>query len=1085
MNGNITEDGIRKDLEWMHRVGIGGVNNIDASLTTPQVVSRRLAYMTPEWQAAFKSAVHMASSYGMEFGIDSSPGWSESGGPWVSPAEAMKKMVWSASTVEGGHEITVQLPRPPDNSGPFQNVPMAGRGLLGDSSHAPHFYRDSIALAYRAPVPRAIVGEATSSGGSVDAKVLDDGDLTGGVTLPVDGDQTAWLELKLSEPTIIQGLTLAVSTPGLPGAVSSVQSSADERTWRTIATLQTSAGDVLSRAPPEDTISFAPMRTRYVRVLFSVAKPVASVSGSAGHPAAGADTSGLTQLRDQATKQAAAFEVHELFVRTEATVNHFEQKAGFVIANDNYAIASVAPSLPNTAVSPKEVVDVSAHMGADGTLHWTPPAGRWVVLRMGYAPEGTTNHPATLEATGLEVDKLSKEHVDAYIEHYLNTYATTLGYGEQGPIGIQAMTVDSTEVGAQNWTEHLLDDFKADRGYDPTPWLPTLTGVVVGSPQQSDRFLWDFRHVIAELLAKNHYAELVRVAHQRGLTVYGEALENHRPTFGDDMQMRQYNDIPMAALWSYGDAPGPNPDYLADIEGAASVAHLYGQNLVAAESMTSGLQFWAYAPWQLKPIVDIEFATGVNRVVVHSSVHQPLDRAPGLSLAIFGQFFNRLETWAEQAGPWMRYIARCDYLLQQGRFAADVAYFYGQEAPLTGLFGDHEQSAVPPGYGFDFVDPDALQHQLTVEQGQLVSRSGMRYRILYLGGSSRYMTLDVLLRIRELVEAGAVLVGERPSASPSLRDDSRQFASVADSLFGPKPQPLGHLVGKGTVFATNSVSEALSALKLTPDFSYGGRESGIELRYLHRHLDRGELYFISNRQNHAARLTATFRVSGLTPELWDAVSGSERDSSYQQHDGSTDVPLELAPYGSVFVLFRHAASSLSRRVAAPAETPLLKLDAGWSVSYQPQRGAPVGSRPTSLGDWSANSDPAIRYFSGTATYHIRFNLPAQHGEAGSRLLLDLGLVHELAEVKLNGKRLGVVWTAPFRLDITDAATTGQNELEVAVTNLWVNRLIGDQQPGVMSRYTFTTIPTYRPDAPLRASGLLGPVSIRVQSRPGG
>jgi hypothetical protein len=228
-------------------------------------------------------------------------------------------------------------------------------------------------------------------------------------------------------------------------------------------------------------------------------------------------------------------------------------------------------------------------------------------------------------------------------------------------------------------------------------------------------------------------------------------------------------------------------------------------------------------------------------------------------------------------------------------------------------------------------------------------------------------------------------------------------------------------------------------------------------------------------------VTANFRVSGLTPELWDAVSGTVRETGYEQRDGSTEVPLELAPYGSVFMLFRHPMSSPSRRVAAPTDTLLLTLDSGWSVSYQPQRGAPAGGGPTRLIDWSTSPDPGIRYFSGTATYRTRFNVQAHYGEAGSRLLLDLGQVRELADVTLNGKHLGVVWTAPFRLDITDAASIGQNDLEVAVTNLWVNRLIGDQQPGVVSRYTFTTIPTYRPDAPLRASGLLGPVSIRVQA----
>ena len=335
-----------------------------------------------------------------------------------------------------------------------------------------------------------------------------------------------------------------------------------------------------------------------------------------------------------------------------------------------------------------------------------------------------------------------------------------------GHHGVRALLTDSIEVGAYNWTPDLLAQFKRLRGYDSTPFLPALTGVVVGSAEKSDEFLWDFRRTLAELTAQSHYGQIAKSAHERSLTYYGESLEGTRVSIGDDMEMRQNADIPMSAMWTFSPAKGPRSNYVIDIRGAASVAHIYGQNLVAAESLTSALVPWGFSPRTLKPIIDLEFALGVNRPVIHTSVHQLLlDKKPGLSLMIFGQYFNRNETWAEQAGPWVTYMSRNAYMLQQGRFTADVAYFYGEEAPLAGLYGEGSSLPhdLPVGYGFDFVNSDVVLHQMAVTNGAIETPSGMHYRVLYLGGSSRKMSLPVLRKLRDLVKAGAVVVGDRPT----------------------------------------------------------------------------------------------------------------------------------------------------------------------------------------------------------------------------------------------------------------------------------------------------------------------------------
>jgi hypothetical protein len=1067
MNGNVTKQGIKADIAWMHRIGIAGMNAIDATISTPQVVKKRLVYMSPAWDDAFRYAARLADRYSMELSIDSSPGWSMTGGPWVSPQQAMKKMVWSATAVDGGKPFHGMLAEPPSTPGPFQNVPVPEDS--DQYSHtAPNFYRDSIVIAYRTPVEAPAVADAASNAGTIDKAALSNGDLTHFTTLtPLGEGQDVWIEIDFGKPVQIQGLSLAVSvTKGL-GYATEVQASDDGTAWRNVADMPQAAQ--LERFKlRQQTLSFAPATARYFRVVLSPAEPLpTSLRPHVFAPGA------MGSEPPSGPPPARAYKLYQLVFHAKATVNDFEQKAMYAIPPlDFYAAASPADFAPGTAIDPKSVVVLSDRMKPDGTLDWTPPSGQWTVLRIGYSLTATQNHPATPEAAGLEVDKLDAAAVRAYMEHYLDTYARVVGPKLFGKHGLQAFVVDSAEIGEQNWTGDVLSEFEKIKGYDPAPFLPALTGAVVQSPEASDKFLWDWRDTIDRLFAQNHYGTIGAVARERGLINYGEALEDHRPGFGDDMAMRQYATIPMGAMWTYGEKYPTALTYEADLLGAASVAHIYGQNYVGAESLTSAGQPWAYAPRELKPFVDMEFARGVNRIVIHTSVHQPVDRPPGLSLFGYGQFFNRLETWAGDAKPWIDYLARCSYLLQQGRFVADVAYFYGQEAPITGLYGKTRVNDVPDGYAFDFVDEDALEHRLSVDRGLVATASGMRYRVLYLGGSSRFMTLGVLKRLGDLVAQGAVLVGKRPEASPSLADDPAAFAALADELFGNAP----HAYGKGEVFPSGSLAEAFAALQLPPDFAYTKPEPDTEILYNHRRLDRDELYFVSNRRDRAENVTVTLRATGYAPEIWNPVTGQRAPADFATADGRTKLVLALPVYGSIFVVLRQKANAASRTTAPAATTALKKLDGPWTVAFQAHRGAPARIVLPELTSWSGSAVDGVKYFSGTGTYTKTFTLPARRG--GRRLFLDLGDVRELARVTLNGKRLGIVWTEPFLLDITKAMRPGKNVLNVEVTNLWVDRLIGDEQSDSGKKYTFTTIPTYRADAPLRESGLLGPVEIR-------
>jgi alpha-L-rhamnosidase len=768
----------------------------------------------------------------------------------------------------------------------------------------------------------------------------------------------------------------------------------------------------------------------------------------------------------------SSLKLAELHLSSDAMVNRFEAKAGFTIEQNYYDI-DADTTATDKGIGPAKVIDITQYMQPDGSLNWKAPRGRWRVLRLGYSLIGTTNHPASPEATGLEVDKFDGVAVRSYLDTYLGMYRQATGADLLGAHGVKALLTDSIEVGAANWTPAMIEKFKQLRGYDPTPWLPALTGLLMGSRSDSDAFLYDYRRTLADLMASEHYGTVAAVAHQNGLKVYGEALEDRRPSLGDDMAMRSHTDVPMSAMWTYARNTGPKPTYLADIKGAASVAHLYGQNLVAAESLTSSRAPWAHAPADLRRVIDLEFATGVNRPVIHTSVHQPLDdKVPGLSLFIFGQYFTRHETWAEMAKPWVDYLSRNSFMLQQGRNFADVAYFYGEEAPLTGLYSDQPVADAPTRYAYDFVNADVLLNLLQVSDGELYASSGARYKVLYLGGTTQHLTLAVLQRIAALAEAGATIVGLAPQSSPSLNDDKTAFDKLVQRLWSGQPTTQ---IGKGQVIASQNVEAALASLSVAPDFAYTKPRTDSQLLFVHRRLADGDLYFVNNRSDRSEKIEARFRVSGKAPELWHADTGKTERVSYRIEDGETVVPLEMEAEDSFYVVFREPTSLQSATVTKSKLAPVTTLDGSWSVSLQPKIGAAKTLTLTALGSLSEQTDPAVKYFSGIATYTKSIALPASTRQ-GAPLVLDLGKVGDLAEVRVNGKLIGTAWHAPYRLDIGDAVKPGRNQIEIRIANLWVNRLVGDAQPNA-KKVTYTSMPTYRTDAPLRPSGLIGPVTL--------
>jgi alpha-L-rhamnosidase len=1072
MNGNITKEGIKLDLDWMHRVGIAGFQNFDAALQTPQVVEKRLAYMTPEWKEAFKYAIQLGDQYGMEMAIAGSPGWSETGGPWVPASQGMKKYVWSETVVEGGKPFTGALVHPPSKTGAFQTAGF--REQIGRSRPkiTPEFYADSVVVAFRLPSAEseenASQPKITSSGDGLDPAMLSDGDLdkTTKVPIPAPGSES-WIQFEYSSPHTVGAVSYVMTDPGFREALVSgtgapektLEASDDGQNFRKVASLD--GGRALER-----TISFEPVKARYFRVTFKRTPPPPVPAWAEGLDASafGANASGKPTF----------YELAELVLHSGARVNHFEEKAAFVPEPDLYGFAT--PRVDSSvAIRKSDVLDLTSKMHPDGTLDWTPPAGNWVILRMGYSLLGITNHPATPEATGLEVDKLDRRFVKDYLDKYLDSYKETVGADEMGKRGIRYVINDSWEAGSQNWTDNMLAQFKKLRGYDAAPWLPVLTGRIVESSEASDRFLWDFRKTIADLIANEHYGQLEETLHEWNMGHYGESHEARRAFVADGMEVKKFNEVPMSAMWTQ--RPGvnkPQYGYNADDRESASVAHIYGQNIAAAESLTAAAAPWAWSPATLKPTADQELLNGINRFVIHESAHQPLaGKAPGLTLGPFGQWFNRNETWAEQAGPWIDYLARSSYMLQQGHFSADLVYFYGEDSNLTAIFAN-KAPEIPEGYGFDYINADAVIHELKVADGRIVTKSGMQYRVLGLDPYSRHMSLPVLRAIHTLVGNGAVVAGPKPADDPSLADDQEEFKRLSSELFGDGHGV--HKVGKGTVYAGQKLNEVFSALHVDPDFDYSKQGNDSNVEFAHRKLSNGDIYFVDNRSDHEAAIDASFRVVGKEPELWHAETGTAERASFTVANERTTVPLHLEPWGTIFVVFRKTASATPHTVPDVTETRLTTIDGPWNVRFQDGRGAPNSITLDELSDWSHSDDPGVKYFSGVGTYTTTAQASTKWFRKGARYWIDLGDVKNLAAVTVNGKEMGQTWHAPYRVDITSALKPGPNEITVQVVNAWVNRLIGDEQPGA-TKITYADVKPYKGNSPLLPSGLLGPVTV--------
>lgn len=1059
MNGNVTWEGAKADMDWMKRVGIAGLQAFDAGMSTGQVVEERLPYMTEGWKDVFAKTAAYADSLDLELGIAASPGWSETGGPWVTAKDGMKKMAYAVTYVEGGKPYTGTLNHPPTTTGVYQSSPTGGghqRHNRAEHDDLPELYEDQKILAFQVSEDAILPDPTiTSSGGQVKASLLSDGFYhDSGVSLPAAEEEggISWIKFDYGKPVTLRGLVLSTPAGDGPHVLFKLESSSDNVNWE-------DTGATIDGGGLVNTNAIDNVEARYFRFV-SVKQP--PVPEGPWH-----------RWRWRTPQPPETVDITELDFLGTATVHSFESKAAYFTEHGYFDMPSGTAGT-EAAIKTSEIVDLTDKLHEDGTLDWTPAEGQWIVLRIGYSLTGALNRPASPEATGLECDKLDKDAVRRYMETYLSMYRDASD-GVMGESGLQAMMFDSWEAAFTNWSPKIIEGFKRLRGYDPVPWLPTMAGFVVESPEQSDKFLWDWRRTIQLLLKENHYDFLSEMLHEIGMIRYGEAHEAGFSTTGDGMEMKQSSDIPMGAMWMHNTPGQMEGQYFNDNQESASVAHIYGQNIASTESFTGGPRYGT-APWDLKSTADAILLSGSNRFIIHTSAHQPITRGPGMTLGV-GQMFSRNETWAEQSKVWLDYLSRSSYMLQAGKAANDIAVFYGEESTMIDIYGQSFPN-IPEGYRYDYVNADVILNKLSVEDGNFTTETGMSYKTIFFGKGTQKMTLPVLKKIAEFVNQGATVIGTRPEGSPSLSDDSDEVEELLNTLW---PGGAVASIGNGKVYNTDEPETIFNEMGLEPDFTYTSSGEDSNVMFLHRKLNDGGIYFVANQKDQEENIEASFRISGYKAELWDAATGLIMPASYEFDGTRTKVSIPLGRFGSVFVVFRERTDESKVTLPESTEQVIERLEGPWEVAFQAERGAPASATFDELEDFSGNSEPGIRYFSGIATYTKEMEVSQESIDQGD-VIIDLGEVYNLAEVWVNGELAGTAWKPPFQVNISDQVKAGSNNIEIKTVNTWVNRLIGDAQPDVSDedKITLTTRQFYRAEDELKPSGLVGPVELIVR-----
>ncbi len=1098
LNGNVSPEHFARELEEMKEKGISAVYIFDVGARDPnKVIPAGPPFMGPESVEAIARAVREATRIGIDVGLITSSSWN-AGGSWVRPQHAAMGRYQSEIVVEGPKRFSEALPFPKVS----KNTPLGADGR-------PIYYKDVAVLAM--PQLKRLPGheflfEVTPPGEhTVDHVVL-------------YNDQSDDPERRGPKHSFAKEFSVSVSATG---------TDADDFQEVVHGTLEPIAGP--------QRFDFQPTKARYVKLVIL-----------SGHDPK-ADRVQLGEFEMYSTDGANVVSLyHSEGSRTGATLLRYTSALGQ--ENDTeWTAANVhdraktgpggswcSAGLPPTVIEDADsVLDLTDRLDPSGRLVWDVPPGKWTIIRVICANTGQGLAIPSPNSHGLAIDHFGAKATEMHFRTMLDRLRAELGPFEN--TALKMTYVCSYELRGAAWTPDFLEQFRNYRGYDMTPYLPVLSGAVVENREITERFRYDYRKTLGDLLVDAFYKRAREISNEYGLKLCAEAGGPGPPLHNvpvDALKAQGALDIPRGEFW--------NAHNVWVVKETACAAHIYGKPIVDMEAFTSW-RHWQDGPFELKPLGDRAMCGGTNHFTFHTGAHNPPEAGkPGWVYHAGTHIYPNLAWWPK-AGPFIDYLARCSYLLQQGLFVADVCYYYGDQG-FNFVPPKHVDPSLGPGYDYDVTNAEVVLTRMDVAEGRIVLPDGMSYELLVLPDRDD-MDWDVLQKLEKLVAAGATVVGPKPVRSNGLTEYPRRderVRALADKLWGPcdGKEVLEHSYGQGKIVWGRSLREILRARGIGPDFQFASRSDQTELDYIHRRTETADVYFVANKNPRWEEVDCTFRVTGKAPELWMPDTGEvRRQPVFDAVEGGMRVPLRLPPLGSVFVVFRHDVAkdhvvSLdkdNRRVfpvspgdvgeLASAEVlaedgqrfDLLASEPGtytletaqgrkarvqvqalplphqitgpWQVRFPEGWGAPASATFDKLISWTDHPDDGIKHFSGIARYEKQFELPAGLLTSDHQLTLDLGRVRFVADVWVNDKHLGILWKPPFRVDVTEAIKPGNNHLVVEVANTWSNRLTGDARSPDGKRFTNTNVThalTWEvpwKDAPLHESGLLGPVRL--------
>lgn len=1075
MRAAVSAEGITADLEAMKEAGIGGAYLMPIKgADNPPVIDDPKVQLTPEWWEMVKHAFAEADRLGLKLAMHASDGFALSGGPWITPELSMQKVVWSKTHVAGQQQLNMQLPQPPANEG---------------------YYNDIAVYAYPTPGGAAfstfdIQPEITSSTGE-DASFL----VTPDSRESFRSDDPCWIQYAFEEPFTCRNIQIETNGNNHQAQRLEVQVSDNGYDFRSLGRLNTPRHG-WQDTDAAYTYAIEEVSARYFRFVFD---PEGTEPGAEDLDAA---------------KWKASLKVAGIHLSGEPVIGGIEGKNATV-----WRIAEETPEnvLPDgVCVDRDRLLNISDYMDENGKLVWGAPEGNWTIIRMGHTSTGHTNYTGG-GGLGLEVDKFNPEAVRFQFDQWFGKIIRTVGEEEAQKV-LKIFHVDSWECGSQNWSPVFAAEFEKRRGYSPLPMLPVMAGIPVESAQASEKFLKDVRQTILDLTIASFYEVYAAEAHKAGCRFTAECVS---PTMTSDGMLHYKTvDIPMGEFW----LRSPTHDKPNDMLDAISGGHIYGKQIIKAEGFTELRMAWDEHPGMLKTLGDRSYALGFNKFSIHVFTHNPwVDRKPGMTLDPIGLLFQRDQTWWKQGRAWVDYLTRCQSLLQLGNPVVDIAVFTGEDIPrrsvlpdrlvpvLPGIFGEEVVNAeeirlknegqprrempryvhgsanmadpadwVDPlnGYAYDSFNPDALLHLAEVENGRIVLPGGASYGMLVIPGERRmnpngeFMSGKVAAKIEQLIHDGAtVLFAQKPIPVKGDAEAEKAIQNIFNNANHSRV-----LVG-----AYNK--STFEPVGIAPDFT-ASDETGKRIKgvaWNHRSMPDAEIYFVANQRDREMVMNCTFRVRGKLPEIYNPVTGEiETARSWTMEDERTSLALKFPANGSFFVVFEK-------------DTKLQKADEGnnwtdskqvktitgnWELNFDPALGGPAEPVKTGeLKSWTSFSDFGIKHYSGTVAYHNSFEWEKKNGE---RVFVNLGEVANIAEVFVNDKPCGIAWTAPYRIEISEALRLGNNKLRIEVTNTWANRLMGDHGLPENERITWTTAPYVLEGKPLLDAGLLSEVKLEVE-----